>query len=323
MIDPSTPHQPDTYQTSIDRPEADRLVADRLVADGPVAGGPEAEAAAIDLTDVDRPRDAVWTLCRKVDPTPIGGVDPRSRYVDHFWIPTMGPTAVCLARALMRMIAREGDTVAVQAEHLRAMLGLHGPNAVHDVHDAISVLIEHDIVDRSVHDDGSVTIHVYTQFPYLSDDLVAQLPGDLGVAHRAPYSLRAAATLDAPLDRARELGPHLRILSLASTVDEILVNPALDAGQLAFRWQHVLRLAEEARDDAVLDWAPADLESTVAECHLAAQAVNEELWATQCAIATRRSIGGDQRSALAEAAAGVVDWLVSECPPASVSGLDV
>ena len=126
-----------------------------------------------------------------------------------------------------------------------------------------------------------------------------------------------------PSTVSRELGPHLRVLSLASTIDEILVNPSLDPGQLAFRWQHVIRLAEEARDDAVLDWAPADLESSLAECHLASQEMNEALWSAQCAIASRRSIGGDHRAALAEAAAGVVDWLVSEFPPRDEDELDL
>lgn len=264
-----------------------------------------------------------WTLHRVIDSEPHGGVDPRSRYVDHFWIPTLGPTAICLARALMRMIAREGAEVVVQVEHLRAMLGLRDAEGTDAVHEALALLVEHDILGAETDDDGEVHLRLSGQFPYLTDELVAALPGDLGVAHRAPYSLRAAAALDAPLDRHGSIGPHLRILSLASTIDEILVNPALDAGQLAFRWQHVVRLAEEARDDAVLDWAPADLESSLAECHLAAQAINEELWTTQCAVASRRSIGEEQRSALAEAAAGVVDWLVSEYPSTTVTGLEI
>lgn len=263
-----------------------------------------------------------WTLHRVIETEPRGGVDPRSRYVDHFWIPTLGPTAVCLARALMRMIAREGTEVVVEVEHLRAMLGLRDADGDDAVHDAMALLVEHAIVGVDVVG-ARVHLRLSGQFPYLTDELVAALPGDLDVAHRAPYSLRAAAALDAPLDRHGSIGPHLRVLSLASTIDEILVNPALDPGQLAFRWQHVVRLAEEARDDAVLDWAPADLESSLAECHLAAQAINEELWTAQCAVASRRSIGEEQRSALAEAAAGVVDWLVSEYPSATITGLEI
>lgn len=268
-----------------------------------------------------------WSLRRWIDAGRLEGVDPRSRYVDHYWIPVIGPTAVCLARTLMRMVSREQGDVVIRTDHLAALLGLRGDQADEVVRESVDVLDRHGIVnvgadsgEKQENDPVAVDLHVRSLFPYLSDDLVAGLPGELASAHRAPHSLRAAATLDAPLDRSRDLGPHLRVLSLAATIDEILVNPSLDPGQLAFRWQHVVRLAEEARDDAVLDWAPADLESTLAECHLAAQAVNEELWASQCAVATRRSIGPQQRSALAEAAAGVVDWLVSEYPQGPTVG---
>lgn len=271
---------------------------------------------------IDVTTTGVISLRRWIDDGPTAGVDPRSRYVDHFWIPTLGPTAVCLARTLMRMIAREGRAVVVRTEDLASILGLHDADATADLERAIGLLAEHGIVARE-HGEPEVHLVVRSQFPYLDEALVAALPGELGAAHRAPYSLQAAATLDAPLDGGRDLGPHLRVLSLAATVDEILVNPSLDPGQLAFRWQHVIRLAEEARDDAVLDWAPADMESPLAECHLAAQAMSEALWTTQCAVATRRSIGEDQRVELAEAAAGVVDWLVSEYPPTTATGLEI
>lgn len=268
---------------------------------------------------IDVTTQATVTLNRWIERDPRSGIDPRSRYVDHFWIPTIGPTAVCLARTLMRLVAREGRAVVVPVGHLGAMLGLHGPDATDGLRDAFATLL--DVGVLAVDAEGSSTDHttallVRSHFPRLTDDQVARLPGDLGAAHRAPNSMYAAAALDAPLDRRRDLG-HLRVLSLASTVDEIIVNSALDPGQLAFRWQHVIRLAEEARDDAMLDWAPADLESSLAECQLASQAVSEALWSAQCAVATRRTVGDEQRAALAEAAAGVVDWLVSEHPPTS------
>lgn len=237
------------------------------------------------------------------------GVDPRSRYVDHYWIPTLGPTSVCLARALMRMIARSGDLIEVHVDHLVAVLGL-GPDGAGAVTRSLQELFAVDVLTMGP--EGEVLVR--SQFPYLTAAQVADLPGALATAHRAPSSLRAAACLDAPTGRAQALGPHARILSLAATVDEILVNPSLDAAQLAFRWQHVVRLAEEARDDVVLEWAPSDLEATLAEGHLAGEALNEALWDAQRAVASRRTIGADVRDALAEGAAGIIDWLVSEFP---------
>jgi hypothetical protein len=257
-------------------------------------------------------------LRRRIDDNAATGVDPRSRYVDHYWIPTLGPTAVCLARALMRMIARRGETVEVQVEHLAAVLGLRPDGDVNgELRAAFRRLDDADIV--VVDPEGGLLVR--GQFPYLTEEQVAHLPAPLVEAHRSPGSLQAAAGLDATSGRSQALGPHARVLSLAATIDEILVNPSLDPGQLAFRWQHVIRLAEEARDDAVLDWAPSDLEATLAECHLAGQAMSEALWATQKSVATRRIVGGEHREALAEAAAGVIDWLVSEFPPEPFDGI--
>ena len=245
---------------------------------------------------------------RRIDDV-AAGVDARSRYVDHYWIPTLGPTAVCLIRILMRMIARRGETVEVRAEQLSELLGLR-PDGDAALGAALGVLADADLV--TVADDG--VLEVSGRFPHLTDDQIAHLPPALADAHRSPGSLAAAAAVDG-VDRVHAFGPHARALSLAATIDEILVNPGLDAGQLAMRWQHVIRLAEEARDDAVLDWAPSDLEATLAECHLAGQAISEALWATQRNVAIRRTIGTEHREALADGAAGVIDWLVSEFPP--------
>lgn len=258
------------------------------------------------------------TLRRRVDNTRVA-VDPRSRYVDHFWIPTLGPTAVCLARVLMRMLARHGAVVEVQVEHLAAVLGLTDPAdgkgelsemVQRQLSDAFDKLTASDIVIS----DENGELLVRDQFPALTESQVARLPEALAMAHGAPGSMHAAVHLDAPSNSSQSLGPHARVLSLAATIDEIIVNPSLDAGQLAFRWQHVVRLAEEARDDAVLDWAPSDLEATLAECHLAGQAISEALWASQHSVATRRTLSNEQREMLAESAAGVIDWLVSEFP---------
>jgi len=242
-----------------------------------------------------------------------GGVDARSRYVDHYWMPLLGPSAVCLARTLMRMVGRQGTDVTLDLDHLGAVLGLDDD---HVLQDAFEILDGAGIVAF----DGPGVVLVRADFPYLTAAQVDALPEGLAVAHGVPGSLLAAANLDAPTGRTHAPGPHARALSLAATLDEILVNPSLDPGQLAHRWQHVIRLAEEARDDAVLDWAPGDLEATLAESHLAGQEVTEALWSAQQAIVSRRHLGAESRAALAEAAAGIVDWLVAEFPMDDADG---
>lgn len=239
-----------------------------------------------------------------------GGVDPRSRYVDHYWMPILGPAAICLARTLMRMISRRAGEVRVELDHLRSVLGLGGDPAG-QLGDALDALAVRGIVILGDEDQ----LFVRADFPRLSDTQAAELPEALAAAHRSPGSLLAAVSLDAPHGAARSPGPHARALSLAATIDEILVNPSLDAGQLAHRWQHVIRLAEEARDDAVLDWVPGDLEATLAECHLAGQAVTEAIWMAQRAVAENRRLGDESRAGLTDAAAGIIDWMVAEFPP--------
>lgn len=241
-------------------------------------------------------------------PTDRVGVDARSRYVDHFWMPTIGPVAVTLARVLMRMLSRRGEMVHIELDHLRAILG-PGADAPADLEEAVGRLEGVDILARS----GDSTLFVRPDFPKLTDPQIAALPEALATAHRAPSSL-AAANLETVDGHIASPGPHARALSLVATVEEILVNPSLDPAQLARRWQHVLRLAEEARDDALLDWAPGDLEATLAEAQLAGQAIAEAMWATQQCVVTRRSVGGESRAALTDAAAGIIDWLVAEFP---------
>jgi len=238
------------------------------------------------------------------------GVDPRSTYVDHYWTPLVGPVATSAARLLMRMIGQDLGRIDVSFEDLAVGLGLIGPDLRLEVEAAIARLTVAGIVTRDV--DGTLLIR--SELPYLSQDQVDHLPAALQVAHGASFALRADATPGTP---PSPLAPNARLLSLAATIDEILTNLELTPRQLAYRWQHVVRLAEESRDEAILDWAPPEFETTLAEGQLSAQTMSEAVWATQHALASRGLLPDACRAYLSDAAAGVIDWLVAEFPPSS------
>lgn len=248
-----------------------------------------------------------------VDPS---AVDVRSRYVDHYWLPTIGPTAVCLGRILVRMVSRSGDAVRIQRDELCSLLGVDDEQRLDDALDRLAE------VGIATAGRRSGELLVMRGFPLLTDAQVDALPEPLAAAHRSPDSLLAAANLDGSAEHPPTLGSHLRALSLTASLEEILVNPSLEPSQLARRWQHVVRLAEEARDEAILDWAPSDLEATLAEAHLVGEAMTEALWHAQLAAVVQRGLGSESRTALADAAAGVIDWLVAEFPTDQQAPID-
>ena len=241
-----------------------------------------------------------------VDPPHAGpGVDVRSRYADHFWIPVIGPTAMCLLRLLTRQVGHGDGATLVVVSDLVAELGVDHSTGPLEIELALGRLLDHGLVTGG----GDRPVRVRPDLPYLSQVQVAQLVPRIAVAHRAALVLRES-TVDALPDRP--LSP--RMLSLTATIDDLLTNPELDDRQLAHRWQHVMRLAEEARDEATLDWASPDLEVTLAEGQLCAQAMNEAVWAAQHLVAQEGHLPAEVRGTLNEAAAGLVDWVVSEFP---------
>lgn len=108
--------------------------------------------------------------------------------------------------------------------------------------------------------------------------------------------------------------PSARVVSLTATIEEILTNPRLTSQQLANRWQRVVRIAEEARDENVLDAASPDLETTLAECQLVTQDLSEVIWAAQHVIAVHGRLPEAHRLSLSTAAASLIDWMVAEFP---------
>ena len=240
------------------------------------------------------------------DPPHAGpNVDVRSRYADHFWIPGLGPTAMCLLRVLVRQIGHRDHPVTIEVRHLLSELGLDASTGLFEIERALARLLDEGIA--SVRSDRAVRVRV--DLPYLSQIQVERLAPEIAVAHRAALFLRESVV---EVEPDKPLPP--RLLRLTATVDDLVARDDLDPRQLAYRWQHVMRLAEEGRDEAILDWASPDLEVTLAEGQLKAQGVNEAVWAAQHLVAQEGQLPADVRATLNASAAGLVDWVVSEFP---------
>ncbi len=235
------------------------------------------------------------------------GVDPRSVYVDYFWLPLLGPVALCTARLLTELVASGADPIHLSVDEIGSSIGIEDGTAPATVLRALQRLESAGII--TVAADGS--LHLLPQLPRLSAGQVERLPDDLQLVHRdwAP-EVSADQPAIAPLARTNSN----RLLTLAATIENTLVNPLSSPQQNVERWQQVLRQVEEIRDEAIIDWAAPDLEMTLAELHMASQSLTEAVWSAQHVIATQGELPADTRAELGEAAARIIDWMVTEFP---------
>ena len=244
-------------------------------------------------------------------------VKPRSAYVDQFWLPVLGPVATCAARLLIRRLAPESVSVSILLGDLGSGLGLDpessGPGLLTDTFHQLEAA-------KILADGNDGTLLVRRGFPHLSPVELDRLPLALQAIHQASFAHAGAV---APTTENDPVAPNARLLSLAATVDEILINPDLRGRPLAYRWEHVARLAEEARDEALLGWAAPDLKTVLTNGQASGQTLREAMWSSQHAIASRGELPATCRSQLSDAAAGVIDWMVSEFPlPPGAGSLD-
>jgi len=249
------------------------------------------------------------TAAADLDPA---DVELGSSYVDQFWTPVIGPTGVALARLLMRLVSTSDRAIAVNVRDLAAQLGLPPGTGAADVQASLNLLREAGIVSFDV--DGVLLVDA--PFRQLTLHHAAVLPPSLRAEH-SRQTMAADAGPDA-IERER-IEPSSRIVSLAGAVEDILSNYRLTPTQLATRWQQVVRIAEAARDEAVLDAAEPDLETTLAEAQLAAQELSEVIWAAQHVILTRGRLPDAHRLSLTTAAANLIDWMVAEFPTTAPS----
>jgi hypothetical protein len=182
------------------------------------------------------------------------GSDPRSRYVERFWLPTLGPTAVLALRHFADRFDREPDGFDLAIARTSRELGLG------DREGASSPLLRTlaRLVQFGLACEASGGVCVRRHVPPVSRKHIRRLPESLQVEH-AQYT---EALLDQPVaDRARARAQRVAFILLENGDEPECAERALmRAGFLpliaaeATRWavsrHHAARLAAEEASTA-------------------------------------------------------------------------
>jgi hypothetical protein len=149
------------------------------------------------------------------------GFDPRSSYVETFWLPTLGPTSVLLLRHLAARLDREPRGFElVLADTSQALgLGARDGNSSPLVR-CLARLVQFDVAC----DDGRGTLAVRRHVPPVNRRHIRRLPVALQAAHAEWVQAQLS---EPPLERARRRARRLALTLLEQSEDPDRVEHAL------------------------------------------------------------------------------------------------
>jgi hypothetical protein len=125
------------------------------------------------------------------------GYDPRSRYVETFWLPTLGPTALLLLRHLADRFDRQPQGIELTVSDTSHALGLgQRDGSSSPIVRTLNRLSQFDLAC----DDGAGTVAVRRNIPPVNRRHMRRLPAELQAAHAEWTDARLA---DEPLAAAR------------------------------------------------------------------------------------------------------------------------
>jgi hypothetical protein len=123
------------------------------------------------------------TLTVKPWPDPLIdtlGYDPRSRYVETFWLPTLGPTALLLLRHLADRFDRQPEGVVLTISDTSHALGLGQRDGTSSpIVRTLGRLAQFDLAC----DDGTGTVAVRRNIPPVNRRHLRRLPRELQAEH--------------------------------------------------------------------------------------------------------------------------------------------
>jgi hypothetical protein len=143
------------------------------------------------------------------------GHDPRSPYVEHFWLPVLGPTTVWLLRRLMDQLDRSPDGFEASLVELAEGLGLahqtarSGPFA--------NALVRCVQFGAAQHYAGGLAVR--RRLPFLPDRQLQRFSPAMRAAHEAFIARDDQRTATAQRKRAYSLA--LTLARLGESADEI------------------------------------------------------------------------------------------------------
>jgi hypothetical protein len=162
------------------------------------------------------------------------GHDPRSNYVETYWLSILGPSTTWLLRRLARGLEAQPAGFTLSLEHTARALGLAGPNSPHSPFArALTRCVKFDLAQER----GDGVLAVRRKVPPLSRRQVVRLPPDLQAAHEEWQ----AKQLDTPsVETQRRRARHLA-LSLLELGDDLESSE-----RHLMRWRFHPAMAHEA-----------------------------------------------------------------------------
>jgi hypothetical protein len=141
------------------------------------------------------------------------GVDPRSLYVEHFWLPVIGPTCTWLLRRLAARLERQEGGFDLDLEDTARSLGRGGHQGRHSPFGrAMARCITFELARHQ----GQGTVGFRRMLPPLARRHLLRLPEDLQLAHERWTSKPAPPTsMEDHQRRARRLALGLAALGEA------------------------------------------------------------------------------------------------------------
>jgi hypothetical protein len=152
------------------------------------------------------------------------GHDPRSRYVETFWLPTLGPTALLLLRHLADRFDANPDGVELTVSDTSHALGLGQRDG--NSSPIVRTLARLTQFDLACEDPYSNTVAVRRNVPPLNVRHLRRLPSELQLAHAEWAEAQLA---EAPLAAARRRSRRVAFTLLEQGDDPDHVERVLHA----------------------------------------------------------------------------------------------
>lgn len=136
------------------------------------------------------------------------GHDPRSEYVERYWLGLLGPSTTWLMRLFATTFDEHPEGTELKLEEAAAALGLAG---VGGKHSAFVRAVNRCVQFRLASVDGDGSLAVRRRIPPLNRRQVVRLPEHLQEAHRRWLETppQARRTVDEMRNRARQLALSL------------------------------------------------------------------------------------------------------------------
>ncbi len=151
------------------------------------------------------------------------GYDPRSRYVETFWLPTLGPTAVLLLRHLADRFDTNPKGIELTVADTSKALGLGQRDGTSSpLVRSLNRLNQFDLAC----DDGRGTVAVRTLLPPVNPRHLRRLPTELQTEHTRWTEARAA---ESPLAETRRRSRRIAFTLLEQGDDPDRVERVLQS----------------------------------------------------------------------------------------------